>query len=1089
MAKKAPKYVYFFGGGSADGAADMKNLLGGKGANLAEMGKLGIPVPPGFTITTEVCTYYYENGKKYPSSLDGDIKTSLAKMAKLTGSTFGDKKNPLLVSVRSGARQSMPGMMETVLNVGLTSDTIPGMIARTKNERFVYDSYRRLIMMYSDVVMEKAAGIEPAEGKGIRLQLEQAMDAMKKAKGYKSDTDLNTDDLKKLCEEFKKIVKKVLGKAFPDKAMDQLYGGIGAVFSSWNGRRAIAYRRIEGIPDDWGTAVNVQSMVFGNMGDNSATGVAFTRNPATGENKFFGEWLPNAQGEDVVAGIRTPFPINKSTKTEDQIKVGVKSLEEAMPTVYKQLFSIQTKLEKHYHDMQDIEFTIQEGKLFMLQTRVGKRTGTAALNMATDMLKEKLICEKEAVMRLKPAQLDELLHPILDASAEKKAKYFLKGLPAGPGGAVGAIVFTSEAAVEAKKKGKKVILVREETNPEDIEGMRAAEGILTARGGMTSHAALVARGWGKCCIVGASELHIDFANKVMHVGDLALKEGEIISLNGSKGLVYNGPIAMIDASENPRYKAFMKLVQKFRTMGVRTNADNPEDAKIARSFGAEGIGLFRTEHMFYSKGGETPLFCLRKMILSNTKEEREAACNDLFPFVKKDVKATMEAMNGLPVTFRLLDPPLHEFVPKDEENINKLAKALKINAEDIVKRGNDLHEFNPMMGHRGVRLGITYPEVSRMQIKAILEAAVELNKAGKKAIPEIMIPVTCTVAEIRNQKAIIEEVKKEICKAHKLKSLSVKVGTMIEIPRACLLANEMAQEAEFFSFGTNDLTQMSFGFSRDDIGGFLPDYLDTKILPADPFQTIDQAGVGQLIKMAVCKGRETRPELKIGICGEQGGDAASVKFCFENGLSYVSCSPFRVPIACLAAAQAAIEAERAACKKGCKKAVAKKAAPAKKAAAKKVVKAKKASAFAAVKPAAKKAAAKPAAKKAAPAKKAAAKPAVKKADPAKKVAAKPATKKAAPAKKAAAKPAVKKAAAKPAAPAKKVAAKPVAKKAAPAKKAAAKPATKKAAPAKKAAAKPVVKKAAPAKKAVAKKAAAPAKKTACCAKKACCKKK
>ena len=932
------KNVYIFGGGKADGDASMKNLLGGKGANLAEMGKLGIPVPPGFTITTEVCTYYYENKRTYPATLKAEVQKALDFMGKLTGMKFGDPKNPLLVSVRSGARSSMPGMMETVLNVGLTNKTVAGLIAKTGNDRFVWDAYRRLIMMYSDVVMEKAAGLEPAEGMGVRIQLEKEMHRVKELNGVKNDTDLSADDLKTLCESFKKIVKKCVGKDFPDDAMEQVWGGVGAVFASWNGKRAISYRKIEGIPDEWGTAVSVQAMVFGNMGDTSATGVAFTRNPATGENKFFGEWLPNAQGEDVVAGIRTPFPLNLSTKTVEQNEHGVKSLEELMPGTYKQLVGIRNTLEKHYADMQDIEFTIQDGTLYMLQTRVGKRTGTAALNMAMDMLAEKMIVPEEAVMRLKPAQLDELLHPILDPAAEKNATLLAKGLPAGPGGACGQIVFTAAAAVAWAKEGKTVLLVREETNPEDVEGMRAAMGILTARGGMTSHAALVARGWGKCCIVGASALHIDVHTKTIKVGDLTLREGDVITLNGTRGYVYQGAVKMVSAAENPRFQEFMKMVDKARTMGVRTNADSPEDARVARAFGAEGIGLFRTEHMFYGEGSDEPLFHLRKMILSNTLEERRAALADLFPFVKRDVKATMAAMEGCPVTFRLLDPPLHEFVPQSAEKQAELAKSLGISAEAIKKRGDLLHESNPMMGHRGVRLGITYPEVSEMQIRAILEGAAELLKEGKKALPEIMIPVTCDVRELTTQKAIIEGVLATVKSNFNLKKLDLKVGTMIEIPRACLLADKMAEEAEFFSFGTNDLTQMTFGFSRDDIGGFLGDYLDKKIIPADPFQTIDQAGVGQLITMACEKGRSARPGLKIGICGEQGGDPASVEFCFQNGLTYVSCSPYRVPIARLSAAQSSINAKRAAAKKAAK--------PAKKAA----------------KPAAKKAVAKPAKK-------------------------------------------------------------------------------------------------------------------------------
>jgi len=897
------KYVYFFGPQGTEGDASMKNTLGGKGANLAEMAKLNLPVPSGFTISTEFCDVYLKEGYRFPESLKKEVAEALAKVEKAMGMKYGDPKDPLLVSCRSGARASMPGMMETVLNVGLCTATIPGLVKKTGNERFVYDAYRRLIMMYSDVVMEKAEGIEPAEGKGIRVQLEHLMAAMKKAKGVEADTALTAEDLKTLCEQFKAKVKEVLGKPFPDEPMEQMWGGVGAVFKSWNGRRAISYRRIEGIPDEWGTATNVQSMVFGNMGESSATGVAFSRNPATGENKFYGEWLVNAQGEDVVAGIRTPNPLNESTKNEQNKHLG--SLETEMPELYKQLFDIRTRLEQHYKDMQDIEFTIQEGRLYMLQCRNGKRTGTAALNIAMDMLAEKLIDEPVAVGRVAPGQLDELLHPIVDAAAEKKAEALVSGLPAGPGGASGQVVFTSHDAVEWAKKGKTVILVREETNPEDVEGMRAAAGILTARGGMTSHAALVARGWGKCCIVGAGAIKLNMAARTMTVGSKTLKEGDVVTLNGTRGRAYEGALKMVDATENPRFQAFMKIVDKYRTMGVRTNADTPEDAKIAREFGAEGIGLFRTEHMFYGAGSDQPLFLLRKMILSNTLEERKAALNELYPFVKRDIKATLEAMDGLPVTFRLLDPPLHEFVPQSAEKQAELAKSLNISVEDIKKRGEALHETNPMMGHRGVRLGVTYPEVSEMQIRAILESAAELIKAGKNAKPELMVPVTCDVAELDVTKVIFDRVQAEIEKAAGLK-VPCLYGTMIEIPRACLLADKMAKTAQFFSFGTNDLTQMGFGFSRDDIGGFLPDYLKLKILKADPFQTIDQEGIGQLIQMAVQKGRGTRGDLKIGICGEQGGDPASVNFCFETGLNYVSCSPYRVPIARLAAAQAAI---------------------------------------------------------------------------------------------------------------------------------------------------------------------------------------
>ena len=897
------KYVYSFGAKGTDGEASMKNLLGGKGANLAEMAKLGMPVPAGFTLTTDCCTDFLAEGGKFPAGLDEEIAAALKKTEEEMGMKYGDPENPLLISSRSGARQSMPGMMETVLNVGLCSATIPGLIKKSGSERFVYDAYRRLITMYSDVVMEKAEGLEPAEGQGIRQHLERLMDAMKEAQGAKEDTDLTGADLKTLCEQYKAKVKEVLGREFPDDAMEQLRGGIGAVFKSWNGKRAISYRRIEGIPDKWGTAVNVQSMVYGNLGDTSATGVAFSRNPATGQNKFYGEWLINAQGEDVVAGIRTPSPVNEETKNEQNKHL--KSLELEWPGLYKELHDIRDRLEAHYTDMQDIEFTIQESKLYMLQCRSGKRTGTAAVNMAMDMLDEKLIDETTAIMRVEPDQLDELLHPIVDPAAEKKAEAFVSGLPAGPGGAKGEIVFTSDDAVAAMEAGKVCILVRTETNPEDVEGMRAAEGILTARGGMTSHAALVARGWGKCCIVGAGKLKIDVKAKTLSAGGQTFKAGDTITLNGTKGLVYPGGLAMVDATENPRFQEFMTMVDKARTMGVRTNADTPEDAKVARDYGAEGIGLFRTEHMFYGVGSDASLFELRKMILSDTDEERQIGIDGLAPFVKRDIKATLEAMDGLPVTIRLLDPPLHEFAPTTDEGQKAMAEALNITIDEVKKRVESLHEVNPMMGHRGVRLGITYPALTEMQIRVIFEAAVELKKEGKDPQPEIMVPVTCAVSELDVTKVIYDKIKAEVGP-----DLDVPYGTMIEIPRAALLADQMAKTAEFFSFGTNDLTQMGFGFSRDDIAGFLPEYVKAGILEADPFQTIDQEGIGQLIEIAVERGRSTKPNLKIGICGEQGGDPASVDFCFKTGLDYVSCSPYRIPIARLAAAQSAIKARK-----------------------------------------------------------------------------------------------------------------------------------------------------------------------------------
>jgi len=897
-------YVYSFGGGSADGRSDMKNLLGGKGANLAEMANLGIPVPAGFTITTEVCTYFYDHGRSYPAELEQQVDAALSKTEEIMGATFGDPDNPLLISVRSGARSSMPGMMETVLNVGLGSKTIPGLIAKTGNERFVYDAYRRLITMYSDVVMEKAAGIEPEEGHGIRQRLDRMLEARKKMRGVESDAELGTDDLKELVEQYKVTIKEVLGTEFPDDARQQLWGGIGAVFASWNGKRAISYRRIEGIPDEWGTAVNVQAMVFGNMGDSSATGVAFTRNPATGNNRFYGEWLPNAQGEDVVAGIRTPNPLNEDTKNEQNEHLP--SLETAMSEVYRELHDIRDRLEEHYTDMQDIEFTIQQGRLWMLQTRVGKRTGTAALNMAMDMLSEKLIDARTAVMRVKPSQLDELLHPLVDPEAEKRATALAKGLPAGPGGAVGKIVFTAADAVAWAKRGETVILVREETNPEDVEGMRAAAGILTGRGGMTSHAALVARGWGKCCIVGAGALDIDVHAKTISVDGTVLNEGATVTLNGTRGLVYSGELPMIDATENPRFVEFMKLADDIRVMKVRTNADTPDDAHTAIEFGAEGIGLFRTEHMFYGKGSEEPLFLLRKMIMAGSEAARRAALDELFPYVKRDMKATMKAMAPRPVTIRLLDPPLHEFVPQNDAERSKLANALGVSLEALDRRAEELHEVNPMMGHRGVRLGVTFPEISEMQFRAILEAAHELRSEGVECHPEIMVPVTGMKAELDDQLVLAKKVHAELCAEYAVDSIDHLYGTMIEIPRAALTADEIAKSTQFFSFGTNDLTQMTFGFSRDDIGGFLGDYLDKSILPEDPFQVLDRDSVGVLVKTGIDKGRSTRPDLKVGICGEHGGEPSSVEFCHLVGMDYVSCSPFRVPIARLAAAQAQI---------------------------------------------------------------------------------------------------------------------------------------------------------------------------------------
>ena len=900
---KKLKYVYFFGDNKADGTAEMKELLGGKGANLAEMTSLGIPVPPGFTLTTEVCTQYYKNNQNYPSELEEQVNDAIAQTETVMGRKFGDQSNPLLFSVRSGARISMPGMMETVLNVGLTSKTIPGLIEKSGNPKFVYDAYRRLIMMYADVVMEKAAGIEPKDGIGIRERLEDLIDERKEAKGVSLDTDLDGDDWRELAEQFKSTIKDVLGSEFPDDPHAQMWGGISAVFQSWNGKRAVAYRRIEGIPEEWGTAVNVQTMVFGNMGDDCSTGVAFTRNPATGDNHFFGEWLIDAQGEDVVAGIRTPNPINQSGRTEKN--KDLPTLEEMTPELYNELDGIRSNLEKHYRDMQDVEFTIESSRLWMLQTRVGKRNGVAAVKMATDMLQEGLISQEEALMRVKPSQLDELLHPMVDPDAEVTATKLAEGLPAGPGGASGQIVFTADDAEAWAKEGKQVILVRNETSPEDVHGMHAAEAILTAKGGMTSHAALVARGWGKCCVVGCNALNIDSRGKRMVVGDQTLVEGDVITLNGTKGIVYAGELSLtqIDPGENASFRNLMEISDQVRTLGIRTNAERPEDASQARSFGAQGIGLCRTEHMFFDP---ERILAIREMIIADNEEARRTAVMKLLPYQRQDFYDILKAMQDCPVTIRLLDPPLHEFVTLTEEQISELADELGVEVNTLTSRIEALHELNPMLGHRGCRLGVAYPEITEMQARAIFEATAKLTEEGVKALPEVMIPLVGTYTEYDHQEEIVRRVAKEVGDESGI-DFPYLVGTMIEIPRACLTADQIAKKAEFFSFGTNDLTQTTFGFSRDDIGGFLPAYLEGGILPEDPFQSLDQSGVGQLVEMGVEKGRSQNSDLKIGICGEHGGDPASIDFCHRTGLDYVSCSPFRVPIARLAAAQAVIK--------------------------------------------------------------------------------------------------------------------------------------------------------------------------------------
>ncbi len=902
------KRVYTFGNGKAEGKADMRNLLGGKGANLAEMNLIGVPVPPGFTITTNVCNEYFEKGKeKVVALLKDEVENAVKHIETLMNSKFGDVENPLLVSVRSGARASMPGMMDTILNLGLNDEVVEGLARKTGNERFAYDSYRRFVQMYGDVVL----GMKPLNKEDID-PFEAIIIKVKEQRGIKLDNEMNVEELKQLVVLFKNAIKQQTGKDFPVDPMEQLWGAICAVFDSWMNERAILYRKMEGIPTEWGTAVSVMAMVFGNMGDTSATGVCFSRDAATGENRFNGEYLVNAQGEDVVAGIRTPQQITKEGSLRWAAQQGIEeevratnypSMEEAMPEIYAQLDAIQDKLEKHYHDMQDMEFTVQEGKLWFLQTRNGKRTGTAMVKIAMDLLREGEIDEKTALLRCEPNKLDELLHPVFDKLALSRAKVLTRGLPASPGAACGQIVFFADDAEKWHDDGRQVVMVRIETSPEDLAGMSAAEGILTARGGMTSHAAVVARGMGKCCVSGAGAINIDYKKRTVEIDGITLHEGDYISLNGSTGEVYLGEVQTKAAEVTGDFADLMKLCDKYTKLVVRTNADTPHDAKVARNFGAVGIGLCRTEHMFFEN---EKIKAMREMILADTTEGREVALEKLLPYQKQDFYGILKAMDGHPVNVRLLDPPLHEFVPHDLKGQEDMAQEMGVSVQEIQNRVNSLSEHNPMLGHRGCRLGNTYPEITAMQTRAILSAAIQLKKEGFDPHPEIMVPLIGIVNEFDEQEKVIRSTADRLFEEEGVK-IPYRVGTMIEIPRAALTADYIAKKAEYFSFGTNDLTQMTFGYSRDDIASFLPVYLEKKILSVDPFQVLDQKGVGQLIEMAVKKGRSTRPGLTCGICGEHGGEPSSVKFCHRVGLNYVSCSPFRVPIARLAAAQAAIE--------------------------------------------------------------------------------------------------------------------------------------------------------------------------------------